>query len=68
MLHVDCIAVHVYEVRKGGQTYSVPCWGCYWAVQMAEFDDNRNEFWIPDTERDRELLQQEWEEWQRVEL
>ena len=67
MLHVDCIAVHMYEVRKGGQTYSVPCWDCYWAVQKAEFDDKRNEFWIPDTDRARELLQQEWEEWQRVE-
>ena len=66
MLHVDCIAVHMLEVRKGGQTYSVPCWDCYWACQKSQLDDEKYEFWIPDTDRAQELLQREWEEWQRI--
>ena len=65
MLHVDCIAVHTFEVSKGGGTYSVPCWDCYWCVHKSHFDNQKEEFWIPDTDRTWEMLQQEWEEWQR---
>ena len=65
MIHIDCVAVYMLEVKRGGNAYAVPCWDCEWNCYKAQLDDAKAEFWIPDTQETEEMLQKEWDEWQK---